>query len=341
MTHSDYSICNGVGYQVIWRGIGRWHALGLRRAGPVDLPPRTRVDSHPAGGLPVPRPARGRDLRRQGEEPPRPALVVLPGHRRPPPAHGHDGHQRGGRRLDGRQHRGRGAPARVLLDQGVRPALQREVPRRQVLPVAGGDLRRRVPAGDGRARGQAPGHPLLRPLLPRLGDPRDRRPAAAGVPDEVVQQRRVQALQPDRPALPARLHRQVLRAVRRPGDRAGAPRDRRRLLRLHGRQHERVRQARRAADVRRVRPAGLREGGPAARRPRRPQPGAGEAAGGARRRHQRRRARPVRGPARGRHAGVLRAQRPDQGPARLGGRPRRGQRHRRAGRRLPAPAVRR
>ena len=87
--------------------------------------------------------------------------------------------------------------------------------------------------------------------------------------------------------------------------------------------------------------AGLREGGPAARRPRRPQPGAGEAAGGARRRHQRRRARIVRGPARGRHAGVLRPQRPDQGPARLGGRPRRRLRHRRAGRRLPAPAVRR
>ena len=40
-------------------------------------------------------------------------------------------------------------------------------------------------------------------------------------------------------------------------------------------------------------PAGLREGGPAARRPRRPQPGAGEAAGGARRRHRRRRARAV------------------------------------------------
>ena len=44
------------------------------------------------------------------------------------------------------------------------------------------------------------GHPLLRPLLPRLGDPRDRRPAAAGVPDAVLLQRRVQALGADRPA---------------------------------------------------------------------------------------------------------------------------------------------
>ena len=39
----------------------------------------------------------------------------------------------------------------------------------------------------------------------------------------------------DRPAVPARLHRQVLGALRRPGHRRGAPRDRRGLLRLHGR----------------------------------------------------------------------------------------------------------
>ena len=68
------------------------------------------------------------------------------------------------------------------------------------------------------------GHPLLRPLQPRLGDPRDRRPAAAGLPDALVQQRRLQAVRPDRPAVPARLHRQVLGAVRRQGQRRGAPR---------------------------------------------------------------------------------------------------------------------
>jgi excinuclease ABC subunit C len=43
------------------------------------------------------------------------------------------------------------------------------------------------PAGDGRPRRQAQGHPLLRPLQPRLGDPRDRRPAAARLPDALVQ----------------------------------------------------------------------------------------------------------------------------------------------------------
>ena len=128
----------------------------------------------------------------------------------PPPAHRHHGDHGGQRRVDGRGDRGRGAAAGVLLDQGVRPALQRQVPRRQVLPLAGGHGRRRVPAGDGRPRGQEEGHPLLRPLQPRLGDPGDRRPAAAGVPDALVHQRRLQAVRADRATVPARLHRQVL-----------------------------------------------------------------------------------------------------------------------------------
>ena len=269
------------------------------------------------------------------------AVVLLPGRRQPAPAHRHHGHDRGQRRVDDRQDRGRGAAAGVLLDQGVRPALQREVPRRQVLPLARGDRGRRVPAGDGRPRRQAQGHPLLRALRPRLGDPRDRRPAAAGLPDALVQQRRLQALEPDRPAVPARLHRQVRGPVRRQRQRRGAPRDRRRLLRLHGRPDDRVRQARREGDVRRLRRARLREGGPAARRPRRAPQGAREAGGRARRRHRCRRDRAGRGPARGRRPDLLRARRPDPRPARLGGRPGRRGRHRRAGRRLPAPAVRR
>ena len=249
--------------------------------------------------------------------------------------------QRGERGLDGRQHRGRGAAAGVLLDQGVRPPLQRQVPRRQVLSLARGDPQRGVPAGDGRPRRQEARSPLLRALLPRLGDPRDRRPAAAGVPDALVQQRGVQALGPDRPALPARLHRQVRGTLRRAGVRRGAPRDRRRPLRLHGRAHDGVRQAPREADVRRVGGHRLRARGPAARRHRRAQPGAREAAGRASRRHRRRRHRVLRGPARGGGAGLLRPRRPHPRPARVGGGQGRRRRHRRAGRALPPPAVRR
>ena len=39
---------------------------------------------------------------------------------------------------------------------------------------------------------EAQGHPLLRAVLPRLGDPGDRRPAAAGVPDALLPARGVQ-----------------------------------------------------------------------------------------------------------------------------------------------------
>ena len=69
--------------------------------------------------------------------------------------------------------------------------------------------------------------------------------------------------------------------------------------------------------------------------------GPGEAGRRARRRRRRRRHRARRGPARGGGADLLRPRRPDPGPARLGGRPGRGGRHPRAGRGLPAPALRR
>ena len=146
----------------------------------------------------------------------------------------------------------------------------------------------------------------------------------------------------DRPALPARLHRQVRGAVRRPGQRRGAPRDRRRLLRLHGRQHQRrsssassseMYAASEALDFERA--ARLRDDLGALEQ------GAGEAGRRARRRHRRRRDRARRGPARGRRADLLRPRRPDPRPARLGRRPGRRRRHRRAGRGLPAPALRR
>ena len=142
--------------------------------------------------------------------------------------------------------------------------------------------------------------------------------------------------------VPARLHRQVLGAVRRQGHRRGAPRDRRRLLRLHGRpDHGRssggsskeMYAASEAQDFEKA--ARLRDDLGAL------QQGAREAGGGARRRHRRRRDRARRGPARGRGADLLRPRRPDPRPARLGGRPGRGGRHRRAGRGLPAPALRR
>ena len=179
---------------------------------------------------------RPRGLRRQGEEPPGPADVVLPGHRQPAPAHRHDGdHAR-------RASSGRWSNTEVEALQLEYSWIKEFDPRFNVkyrddksypwLAVTLNEEFPRVMVGRGAKKQR---RPLLRPLLPRLGDPRDRRPAAAGLPDALVLQRRLQAVRADRPALPARLHRQVLRALRRPGHRRGAPRDRRRLLRLHGR----------------------------------------------------------------------------------------------------------
>ena len=58
--------------------------------------------------------------------------------------------------------------------------------------------------------------------------------SAAGVPGADLLGRGVQAGRADRPPLPAGLYRQMLRPVRRPGERGRAPQARGGLLRLHG-----------------------------------------------------------------------------------------------------------
>ena len=113
-----------------------------------------------------------------------------------------DGHHSGLRRVDRGLHRGRGAAAGVLLDQGVRPAVQRQVPRRQELSVSRRDAERGVPARPGDARRQAQGRALLRSVRPRLGDPRDRRPDAPCLPRTHLLRRGLQEPRAER-AVPA------------------------------------------------------------------------------------------------------------------------------------------
>src|SRR3984885_2744800 len=142
------------------------------RGRPAPIPTRSRGDSGGAGRVPVQGRARPGHLRGQGEVAATAAEPVLRRLHPAPPAHSGDADDRRKRRLDGREDRGRGAATGVLLDQGVRPPVQREVPRRQELPLPRGHHGRGVPAGHGDARREKKGHQVLRPVQPRLGDPR-------------------------------------------------------------------------------------------------------------------------------------------------------------------------
>ena len=193
------------------------------------------------------------------------------------PAHPPDGHHGGGRRVDGRADRGRGAAARVLVDQAVRPALQRQVPRRQELPEPRGDRGGGVPAAAGHARAEEEGRALLRAVRPRLGDPRDARPAAARLPGAHLQQGRLRPRRARSAGRACSATSTSAAPLRRQGVARAAPRDRRRLLRLPGRAVDAVPQAARARDGRGRRAAGVRAGGAAARRHRRAHAGDGEA----------------------------------------------------------------
>jgi hypothetical protein len=108
---------------------------------PVHVPPVGRQHPRIARCLPLPGRRRPGDLRGQGQEPPPAAEQLLRRRGGPAPAHPADGDDGVERRLDRRRHRGRGPPAGVQLDQGVRPALQRPLPRRQELPTPGRSAR--------------------------------------------------------------------------------------------------------------------------------------------------------------------------------------------------------
>ena len=205
------------------------------------------------------------------------------------------------------------------MDQGVRAALQREVPRRQVLPVPRDHDERGVPPGVGDARGEAQGGQVLRPVCASLGDTRDRGPTPARLPCAHVQQRGVQALCSDGTALSVGLHRQVQRPVRRPDLAGGPPRTRRGSCVLPGHRHGTVHEGPGTPDARGVGGAGLRDGGSPARRPRCPAQSDGAHGAGAPGDHQRRRDRPRGGRTRSGLPGLPCARGPGAWPARLRG----------------------
>ena len=168
------------------------------------------------GLVPVHGRRRPGDLRRQGQEPAQPAVELLRRSRDLLPERTRQMVQ-AAERVEWIEvaQRGRGALPRVQPHQAAPAALQHPAEGRQVVPVPRGHARRGVAAGDGDARQEAQGRPLLRSVRARVRDPRDARPAAAHVPDPHVHEEQVRPAPPARPAVPLRAHREVRGAVRR------------------------------------------------------------------------------------------------------------------------------
>ncbi len=223
-----------------------------------------RHDPGVTGLLPVQGCRRPGHLRRQGVEPASAPVELLPVAAQPPSAHGPDGRDRRVGRVDDRAQRGRGADARVLLDQGASAAVQRPATRRQELPVPRRHRRRPVAAGDGHARSKAQGHPLLRPVRPRLRHPRHPRPLVEVVPDPHLQSGQVQPARTARAPVPAVPHREVRRPVRRRDRGDAVPRAGERTLCVPRRRHRRDRGSPRSRHAVRGERSGVRARGPPA-----------------------------------------------------------------------------
>ena len=165
--------------------------------------------SRSAGRLPLPRRARARHLRRQGEVDPQAGREPL----LEPVAVRHDGADRRDRphRVARRRDRGRGAAHRADLHQAVQAALQHPAARRQVLSVHRDQPRRGLPARLLHARAPPPQPRLLRPLLVRQARPRHARPARQGLPVPLLRGHRARPAL--RLAVPGLLH-QALRGAR-------------------------------------------------------------------------------------------------------------------------------
>ena len=229
------------------------------------------------------------------------------------------------------------------LIQEHRPAVQRPLPRRQVLSLPGADGGGALAARPGHAGRQAQERAVLRPLRARLRHPRDARRADPGLPGPDLLELVLRPARPGPPAVPVLRHRALLGAVRPRADgghRGVVPRRRRGARRVPVGPRAPDHRAARTRDARRPPrrqeyelAAKLRDQLAAARRAHR-EPGDGALAARGPRRGRARRGRPGGGV-----PGVLRPPGPGDGPQGLGRGPGRGPRPAGPGRLVPARAV--
>ena len=105
------------------------------------------------------------------------------------------------------------------LIQEHRPRFNIRYPRRQVLPLPRPDGGGAMAPGPGASRGEAEERPVLRPVRPRLRDPRDARRPHPGLPGPDLLERVLRPAGPGRPSVPVLRHRPLRRAVRPGGHR--------------------------------------------------------------------------------------------------------------------------
>ena len=241
----------------------------LRESGPDAVSAADRLHPGRPGLLPVLRRRGQGPLRGEGQVAAPPPAQLLAGLGQAHAPHGADGGPGRPRRVGGGRQRGRRPDPGALADPGAPAPLQRPPEGRQELSLARRHAQRGVAPAGRRARAQAQGRPLLRPLRQRRRHPLHARPARPQLPGAHVLGHEVHPPRAPRAAVPALRHRPLLRAVRR----RGRPRGVRRLReRPHGvplGRHRAGAGPARGGDARGQRGAAVRAGRPSARPDRR------------------------------------------------------------------------
>ena len=183
--------------------------------GGVVARPETGTHPRRARLVPVPRRRGPGHLRREGEEPPQPAVELLPPPATAARAHPPDGADRRSVEWIVAKNEVEAFFLEFNLIKRHKPRFNIRLKDDKSYPYLAVTLDEEWPRAMVLRGQQAQGRPLLRAVRARVRDPGDARPAAAHVPDPHVHEVEVRPAPPARPAVPLRAHREVRGAVRR------------------------------------------------------------------------------------------------------------------------------